>query len=153
MKLEAAIQQKRFKSELLKADINLSYTASNLHNRKNLLLKPFNISIQQFNILRILRGQKGNPISMKEISNRMIDRMSNASRLVEKLRQKDLVERRTCPNDRRAVDVLITARGLEVIEAASQVLESGVREFWQGIDGSTAQQLNLVLDQINSNTI
>lgn len=150
MTLETAIQQKTFTSELIKAEINLSYTASSLHNHKNLLLKPFNISIQQFNILRILRGQKGSPISMKEISDRMIDKMSNASRLVEKLRQKGLVERRECPNDRRAVDVIITDTGLQVLKDASHKLETGVESFLAGISSCEAKELNRLLDQINS---
>lgn len=150
MKLEAAIKQQAFKSEWLKADINLYYTAAHLNNRKNLVLKPFNLSIQQFNILRILRGQKGNPISMKEISNRMIDKMSNASRLVEKLRAKELVERKSCPNDRRAVEVVITGRGLETLEAASLALERGVMEYMKQLGDHEAKKLNDLLDQINS---
>ena len=80
------------------------------------IFKPFDLTLQQYNVLRILRGQYPNPITVIAIIERMLDKMSNASRLVDKLLAKDLVIRRLCPHDRRAVDVIITEKGLELLE-------------------------------------
>ena len=80
------------------------------------ILKPFDISSQQYNVLRILRGQGGNAISVNNIMSRMIDKMSNTSRLVEKLRKKELVERVVCEHDRRQVDIRITEKVLKLLE-------------------------------------
>ena len=88
MKIEQEIQQTVFESEYQKANINLLFTASWLNQKSAKALKPFNISWQQFNILRILRGMGDKPATIKILTERMIDKMSNASRLVEKLKQK-----------------------------------------------------------------
>jgi len=74
------------------------------------------LTIQQYNVLRILRGQFPNPIKVSDITERMLDKMSNASRLVDKLVAKKLVLRTECPSDRRAVDVVITEKGLELLK-------------------------------------
>jgi DNA-binding MarR family transcriptional regulator len=149
MKMQEAIKQKQFINEYLKADINLYYTASRLLHDKNRLLKPFEISIQQFNILRILRGLQGRPASLRYISERMIDQMSNASRLVEKLRSKGMVERISCPNDRRQVEVSITQAGLDTIEHASKALEKSVEHLWESLKPTEAETINQLLDKLN----
>ena len=116
MKLEDEIIQPKFKNEFNKAIINILYTGGWLNSIIGQRLKPYGISIQQFNILRILRGQYPKPVTVQIIQDRMLDKMSNASRLVEKLRLKKMVERTTCPEDRRAVNVLVTVSGLEVLK-------------------------------------
>lgn len=148
MKIEEAIQQKTFRDEYHKAHINVLYTASWIHQQSLRALKPFNISWQQFNILRILRGMHPQPATVKLLTQRMIDKMSNASRLVEKLKQKGLVERRSCVSDRRRVDVLITEAGLELLEQASQAMEAQLDpERWQ-LTQEEAAQLNELLDKM-----
>lgn len=141
------IKQEHFKSEYIKADINIAYTFSYLSGQKNNALKNFGISLAQFNILRILRGLKGEPATIKLLTERMIDKMSNASRLVEKLKNKGLVERISCPNDRRQVEIYITKKGLSVIEEATKALEDSVNAT-QKITEQEARQLNSILDKI-----
>lgn len=148
MKIEEEIQQRKFKNEYQKAAINLIFTASWLDKINTDSLKPYNISIQQFNILRILRGLAGKPASIKLLTERMIDKMSNASRLVEKLKQKDLVERIACPADRRQVDIFITKKGLALVEEASQKLEEGIESHMNALSKKEAEQLNALLDQM-----
>lgn len=146
MKIEEAIQQKKFKDEFQKAQINVLYTASWIHQRTMQVLKPFNISWQQFNILRILRGMHPEPASVKLLTERMIDKMSNASRLVEKLKQKGLVERRSCKSDRRQVDVVITESGLSLLALASDAMEEQMEYIKARLTEDEASQLNELLD-------
>lgn len=148
MKIEEAIQQKQFKSEHQKAHINVLYTASFLNQKTLHALKPYNISPQQFNILRILRGRHPEPASVKLLTEKMIDKMSNASRLVEKLRLKGLVERESCDDDRRKVDVKITTSGLELLEQASNTIEQMMLQELSAITAEEAEILNQVLDKL-----
>ncbi|MTI31239.1 MarR family winged helix-turn-helix transcriptional regulator [Xanthovirga aplysinae] len=150
MEIEKEIHQVKFKNEYQKAVINILFTSSWLSSRHNNLLKPFGISTQQFNILRILRGQKKVPVTMKFLSERMIDKMSNASRLVDKLYQKGLVERRECKNDRRQVDIVISDKGELVVNNASEVLESSLN-FDQVLPEEHVKMLNQILDKMRTN--
>lgn len=150
MKIEDAIQQKNFRDEFHKAHINVLFTASWIHQQSLKALKPFNISWQQFNILRILRGMHPEPASVKLLTERMIDKMSNASRLVEKLKQKGLVERRSCKFDRRQVDVLITEKGLELLNRASKAMEDQMDHLKSNLSEEQAVQLNELLDSMRS---
>lgn len=146
MKIEEAIQQKKFRDVYHKAHINVLFTASWIHQQSLQALKPFNISWQQFNILRILRGMHPEPASVKLLTERMIDKMSNASRLVEKLKQKGLVERRSCKFDRRQVDVVVTDQGLELLQQASAAMEQQMDQTRTQLSEEQAAQLNELLD-------
>lgn len=148
MKIEDAIQQKRFKSEFHKAHINILYTAAWFNQQTTKLLKPFNISWQQFNILRILRGMHPHPATVKELAEKMIDKMSNASRLVDKLKLKGLVERNACEQDRRRVDICITDKGLEVLDQASLFIDAAIDKDMRAISPSEAALLNDMLDKL-----
>jgi DNA-binding MarR family transcriptional regulator len=148
MKIEDAIKQKRFTSEFHKAHINVLYTAAWFSQQTTKLLKPFNISWQQFNILRILRGMHPQPATVKELAERMIDKMSNASRLVEKLKQKGLVDRYACEFDRRRVDISITEKGLEVIVAAIALIDQAIDKDMRAISSEEATLLNNILDKL-----
>lgn len=148
MKIEEAIQQKRFKNVYHKAHINVLFTASWLSQQSAQALKPFNISWQQFNILRILRGMHPEPATVKVLTERMIDKMSNASRLVDKLKRKGLVERRTCPDDRRRVEIRITELGLSVLGKASKVMEADLEAKMASISPEEARRLNELLDRM-----
>lgn len=117
MSIETDIKQSApFKSSYHRVIVNLIYTANWLTGNQTQLLKPSKITLQQYNVLRILRGQFPNPIKVSDITERMLDKMSNASRLVDKLVAKKLVLRTECPSDRRAVDVVITEKGLELLK-------------------------------------
>lgn len=147
MRIEEEIKQKKFKNEFLKAEINLAFTSAWLVSKRTTALKPFGISIQQFNLLRILKGQHPKASPLKLITDRMIDKMSNTSRLVEKLRQKDLVRREICSDNRRQVDIVITEKGVKVIEEASKEVESNIYTE-TNLSEKEAQTLNKLLDKI-----
>ncbi|GEQ86208.1 MarR family transcriptional regulator [Patiriisocius marinistellae] len=99
-----------FANDKIKAMLNVMYTASWIQSKQNSFFKPFNISPQQYNVLRILRGA-GEPISVQTIKSRMLERAPNATRLMDKLCDKQLIERVACESDRRVVHIKITAQG------------------------------------------
>jgi len=117
MKLEEEIAQRKFRNERHKLSVNILYTYGWLTALHTQLFRKEGITSQQFNVLRILRGQHPNPTTIKLIRSRMLDKMSDASRIVEKLQQKGLVERHTSDYDRRHTDVFITKKGLKILSA------------------------------------
>lgn len=149
MILEEAIRQNKFSSEYLRTVLNIAHSHGQLLAYSNTRLKPFAISIQQFNILRILRGQQGKAISVREISVRMLDKMSNTSRLIEKLRIKGLLERRECPKDRRKAEIELTSKGLALINEASIILDEALISRIQVLDQEEVGTLNKILDKLN----
>ncbi len=150
MRIEDEIKQEAFRDHKIKLDVNIMYTASWLSQIKTDALKPFDLTWQQFNILRILKGQHPKPASVKLLRQRMIDRTSNASRLVEKLRKKGLVERRTCPDDRRKVDVLIADKGMHELQNASHALETAIQKQISHLTEEEIDQINSLLDKMRS---
>src|SRR5215510_5837268 len=115
--IEDEIKQPRFRDCYQKVAINLMFTAGWLQTRQQDFFKPFGITVQQFNILRILRGQHPNTISGVEIKSRMLDRNSDISRLLERLVKKDLVSKSQSANDKRAANVSITQKGLDLLHS------------------------------------
>jgi len=150
MKLADEIKQSKFGSMREKALVNLLFTANHFSLEQNRLLKSFDISTQQFNILRILKGQYPNPASVKLLMARMLDKTSNASRLVEKLQAKGLVERTICENDRRQVDVKITELGIECINNASEAMKGLITGLPLSEDQS--MQLSELLDECRADS-
>ncbi len=151
MKIEEAIQQSSFRNEKERALVNLSYTSNRIQLKMNETLKPFGISAPQFNALRILKGQDPKPASVKLVMERMLDVSSNASRLIDKLVEKSLVERRTCENDRRQVDVLITESGLKLVNEASRACNQIIDSLQ--VKDSDARAFNDFLDQIRDQIV
>jgi len=149
MKLEEELKQGKFKSEYQKAILNILFTGNWLDSDSSKRLKPFGISPQQYNVLRILKGQDGKAISVNNIMSRMIDKMSNASRLVEKLRTKELIERVTCEHDRRQVDVKITQKGLKLLSEADKTM-GDLGMLKNKISKEEAQALNEILEKIRN---
>lgn len=149
MKIGDAIKQKEFKSEFQKLFINIIYTANWLNNESIKTLKPFGISPQQYNVLRILRGQHPNAITVNNIIDRMLDKSSNASRLVDKLKQKGLVERDVCNNDRRQVDIKITIKGIAIVEEISKKMDS-FNNIKDAITIEEAEKMNTILDKLRN---
>lgn len=145
--LEQAIQQPHFRSEFQKVAINVFYTSSWLSNKHRDLFKRFDITTQQFNILRILRGQKGKPLSVNALIERMIEPNSNASRLVDKLVDKKFVERAICPNDRRQVEVRILEDGLVFLSQVDPHIEALDGQF-ANLTLEEAKLLNHLLDKL-----
>ncbi len=147
--LHEEIQQTKFRNERHKAVINIIFTGNWLTSEHSRFLKEFNLSEQQFNILRILRGQAGEPASISLLKERMLDKMSDVSRLVERLRVSGLVERSVCEQDRRAVEVVITKQGLELlrrIDARADEVDSIV----SSLTDEELRFLNFLLDKVRS---
>lgn len=150
MRIEEAIKQKKFASPQQRAKVNIIYTAAWVNQHDSQALKQYGISIQQFNILRILRGRKGKPATVKLLTERMLDKMSNASRLVDKLVAKNLVKRCQSEIDRRSVEVTITKSGIDVLNDASKSLDFTNRECFDHLSNEEACQLSKLLDKIRS---
>lgn len=147
-KIEEEIKQKKFASEFQKAVVNIMFTAAWLETRFSQIMKPFGISLQQFNILRILKGQHPQPAPLKLLTERMIDKMSNTSRLVEKLVKKGLVERKTCEVNRRQVDILITQKGIDLLTELNKRVE--MEHSRLQINEGEAIEVNALLDKMRS---
>ncbi|WP_017730311.1 MarR family winged helix-turn-helix transcriptional regulator [Nafulsella turpanensis] len=150
MRLEEEIQQESFESEHHKLMVNLLYTGNWVAALNKKFLKPFGLSPEQYNLLRILRGMKGAPVTVATLNERMLDKMSNVSRLVEKLRLKKLVERQESSEDRRQVHVSITETGLALLKKTDQMMPDLIRRF-QSLDEQQAKELNALLDQCRNN--
>jgi len=146
MKLEKEIAQEKFRDEFQKVAINLFYTSNWVSSQFSDKLKTHGITQQQYNILRILRGQYPNPASIKLLKERMLDKMSDASRLVDKLNLKGLLERKTAKHDRRNVDVVITQKGLDLLESLDY-LDSDFKKII-ALTKEEAEQLNKLLDKL-----
>lgn len=147
MELEKEIHQTKFEHEYQKLMLNIIYTGNWLNLKQTQRLKPYGISTQQFNILRILRGQHPNSATVTLLTERMLDKSSNASRLVEKLRVKGLVDRCVCPEDRRAVNVKITEKGLDLLQILDQK-SNDMKKDLQCITEQEAGLINQLLDKL-----
>ena len=147
MSLEQDIQQEKFISEVEKAAINVLFTASHLHTLSATRLKGYDITPEQFNVLRILRGSHPKKMMLADITCRMLDKSSNATRLVEKLRQKGMVNREICENNRRQVDISITEKGLATLKKIDADQGEWAAAL-KNISKSDAQELNRILDKL-----
>jgi DNA-binding MarR family transcriptional regulator len=147
MKLEEEISQNHFRNEYHKAAVNMIFSYNWLIDQQVRFFKPYGITIQQYNILRILRGQHPKPATIKLIKERMLDKMSDASRIVEKLRLKGLIERTICSHDRRNVDVIITKNGLEILAALDEYGEKLDAEL-STLNEEEVKSLNDLLDKL-----
>ena len=147
MHLGEEIKQKNFTSAYQEVIVNVLFTSGWLGNLHNQFLKPHGISQQQYNVLRILRGQHQEPASIGLITERMLDKNSNASRLVDKLLAKDLVERTVSKADRRQKDILITAKGLALLEQLDAEMH-GFEQQFHTLSVEEAQTLSALLDKL-----
>ncbi len=152
MELEKEIQQSKFKNQYQKLTLNLFYTANWLNLKQIQLFKPYGLSPQQYNILRILRGQHPKAATVSLLTERMLDKSSNASRLVEKLRVKGLIDRAECPEDRRAVNVKITDKGLNLLKKLDPMVNE-MEQLINFISEEEAEQFNRFLDQVRDKTM
>ena len=146
-RIEDEISQKKFTSAHQKAVVNLIYTSNWLQNKQQEFFKSFGITGQQFNILRILKGQFPKSISGTEIKSRMLDRNSDVSRLLDRLASKNLISKKTCPNDKRASDVLITGEGLALL---NEISKSQKQDHVLSLTDDEAEKLSDLLDKARS---
>lgn len=147
MTLEEEIKQQKFSSELEKAALNILFTSSWLYNINSARLKKYGVTPEQFNVMRILRGSHPNSMMLADITCRMIDRSSNATRLVEKLRLKGLVKRDICEDNRRQVDITITDKGLNLLSKIDHQDEEWASTL-KNITKTDAKALNQILDKL-----
>ena len=147
MKIEDEIKQPHFRNTLQKASINLFFTHNWVEAKLKLVLEPFGVTMQQFNVLRILRGQYPNYVTTSTIRERLIDKMSDTSRIVDRLAQKEWVEKFACKADRRLVDIRISENGLDLLKQIDQI-EDSLDAILGGLSEEDAEVLNTLLDKI-----
>ncbi|MFN4026931.1 MULTISPECIES: MarR family winged helix-turn-helix transcriptional regulator [Flavobacterium] len=141
MKIEEVIKSNVALKDAKKVILNIIYTQNVLSDKFNEILKPYDLSSEQYNVLRILRGQKGNPANMCIIQERMLAKNSNTTRLIDKLLLKDLVTREVCPDNRRKIEVLITQKGLDVLTMLDPKVDEHEQQFANNL---TEEELNLL---------
>jgi DNA-binding MarR family transcriptional regulator len=146
MGIEKDIQQQSFRNEYQKAAVNLIFSAGWLNEKIKSFLDTEDITSQQYNILRILRGSK-TPMSTLQIRERMLDKMSDTSRIVERLQKKGVVEKKVCPADKRLVDVVISKKGLVLLEKLDR-RNAELDSILQSLTPDEAKSLNSLLDKM-----
>jgi MarR family transcriptional regulator, 2-MHQ and catechol-resistance regulon repressor len=149
MGIETDIKQvSKFRNEKHKAGVNLLFTGNWLLERQRFFFERGGLTAQQYNILRILRGS-GQPLSTLQIRERMLDRMSDTSRIVDRLLLKNLVEKKISEKDKRLVDVLISQKGLELL-AKLDTQNDELDAVLMGISDEEAAEINRLLDKIRA---
>lgn len=146
-KIEDVLQSNKFRNEYHKAALNLMVAAQWVSNNGAEIFKKYQLTPQQYNVLRILRGRHPEPCTLLSVRERMIDKMSDVSRIVERLRLAGYVERSSCNEDRRAVDLKISEKGLQLLETM-QVEEDKMDSVMKNLTVEEAKQLNELLDKL-----
>ena len=150
MKIEEVIKSTVTIDDSKKVILNIIYTQSVIGEKFAEVLKPYELSSEQYNVLRILRGQKGNPANMCVIQERMIAKNSNTTRLIDKLLLKELVTREVCPDNRRKIEVQITPKGLELLlELDPKVIEHE-KMFANNLSQEELSELNHLLEKFRN---
>ncbi len=150
MNIENEIQQTKFRNEYHKAAANLLFTSNWLSNQVKDFLKPHQITFQQYNVLRILNGQFPKKVSIQDIKDRMIDKMPDVSRIVERLRKQALIEREVSENDRRVVKLTINEKGRELLAVLSHYYDE-MDAILANLDNQEIEILNQLLDKARGN--
>jgi len=145
--IEQEIKQKKFSNELVKANVNLLFTANWLNNRITSLLKPHNVTHEQFNVLRILKGSHPSKMCQKDILSRMIAPNSNMTLLIKKLRDKNFIEVLQSDRDKREYEIAISETGLMLLSKIEAMLQTKISDF-NLLDESEAVVLNTLLDKL-----
>lgn len=150
MGISEEIKQSKFVNNRQKAAINLIYTSNWLTEKLRCFLASEDLTPQQFNVLRILRGSHPEPLSTLQIRERMLDKMSDTSRIVDRLIKKGLVEKKTCKADKRLVDILISEQGLETLQRLDEH-QGEINDHMRGISEEDAAMLSEILDRARDN--
>lgn len=147
MKIEDITKTAAVLSDSTRVILNIIFTDKIIAEKVNEILKHYDLSGEQYNVLRILRGQKGKPANMSVIQERMIARTSNTTRLVDKLLLKELVTRNVCPANRRKIEVLITPKGIEILAELDPKILAHEKSFSDKLNTEELHQLNLLLEK------
>ena len=129
--------------------INVMYTSRFIENMVD-QFKKHDLTMQQYNVLRILRGQKGKPANLSTIQERMIDKNSNTTRLVDKLIEKGLTKRQQCESNRRKVEIFITSKGLDLLKVLDPITDQINRQIVSNLDQTEKEKLNQLLDKLRN---
>lgn len=148
MGIEKDIQQRKFRNEYQKATVNIIFSANWLQEKIKLFLEQEDITVQQYNILRILRGSN-KPLSTLQIRERMLDKMSDTSRIAERLVKKDLIKKETSSTDKRLVDIVITEKGLQALERLDE-RNNEIDSIVASLTEEEAMALNSLLDKMRN---
>ena len=114
------------------------------------VLKPFDLSLEQFNVLRILRGQNEKPLNLQDIQDRMVNKMSNTTRLIDKLLLKGFVERNTCAKNRRKIEIFITQDGLKTLSVLDPIIDDIEQQMTSNLSQTELEQLNNLLTKLKA---
>lgn len=147
MEIEEIIKSSIALDDSKKIILNILYTQNVINDKFNELLKPFDVSGEQYNVLRILRGQKGKPANMSLLQERMIAKNSNTTRLIDKLLVKELVTRKVCPDNRRKIEVLITEKGMNLLSILDPKVIENENQFCQNLSKTEQTQLIQLLEK------
>ena len=150
MEIESIIKTTKPMELHTKTVINLMYRGRVIEESINRVLKGYDLSNQQYNVLRILRGQGGNPANLSTVTERMVDRNSNTTRLIDKLLKKSLVKRQICASNRRKVELFITKRGLELLDVLDPIVDANNQRILNQLDSSELELLNSYLTKVYS---
>ena len=148
MRLEEELRMEKFRTQQQRATLNILFTSTWIAEKTNECFKPFGISQEQYNVLRILKGQKGKPANLSTIQERMIHRMSNATRLVEKLKLKGYANRVICEDNRRKVEITITEKGLQLLEQIDPKLTRAELNLFTNLSDKDAKDIGDLLDKL-----
>ncbi len=148
MKIEEIVKSSVIMGLSQKTVLNIIFTHNDITERLIEILKPYDLSNEQYNVLRILRGQKGNPANMFLIQERMLARTSNTTRLVDKLLLKELVTRKVCKENRRKIEVLITEKGLAILKELDPKVDDYGNNIVARLTTNELEQLNHILEKI-----
>ncbi len=149
MKIENQIKQKEFTSVHHKAHINILYTSNWLKDRSQRIIKKFEITQQQYNVLRILKGRAGKSCSAQEIKEVMIDKRPDLTRLIDRLILKSLVTRQECEENRRKLDIMITEKGISLIKKIEPLFKKMITDETV-ITDAEAIELSRILDKMSN---
>ena len=148
MDIDTAIKTIHKMAISTKTVINMMYTTRVLEEAVSAVLKPYDLTIPQYNVMRILRGQKGKPANLSTIQERMVDKNSNTTRLVDKLIRKGWAERSVCEANRRKVEIVITEDGLEILKELDPITENNNKEILKNLSEEQILTLNELLDTL-----
>ena len=151
MTIEEVIKSTVKMDNAKKVILNIMYTQNVIQDHFNELIKPYDLSGEQYNVLRILRGQKGKPANMCVIQERMLAKTSNTTRLVDKLLLKDFVTRNVCPDNRRKIEVSITQKGLGVLKELDPKVDEHEQMFANNLKPEELVFLNQLLEKYRTN--
>ncbi|MFK7813147.1 MAG: MarR family winged helix-turn-helix transcriptional regulator [Maribacter sp.] len=147
MNVEEIIKTKKEIPLETRTIIHLSLVSNRLNEAMGNALKPYEVSLQQFNVLRILRGQKGKPANLSTLNERMVSKMSNTTRLVDKLILKGFVRRCVCASNRRKVEIFITQEGEKALVKMSESMKKAEENVIQNFTPKELRELNQLLDK------